>query len=206
MTRFAVPYRFLLRRAWNPLRQGRRATADWHRREITHVVVRRPRRQLRAPSSCCFCWRPPTRTTVKMTTTTTPPAPSPSWPSRATITTAFRLSLIALLLLNVGTASASICKAGLCSREQYCCGDGKCCDNVYSVWYLWWVNKARHCNVWLRGTINICFLVFISQWRRSRHAVRRRFVLSGDQTVLLFPHTGDRQVRPGAHVADEIRK
>jgi len=54
------------------------------------------------------------------------------------------LSLLLLLLAplldaggGVGTASASICKSGLCTREQYCCGDGKCCDNVYSVWYLW---------------------------------------------------------------------
>lgn len=50
------------------------------------------------------------------------------------------LLLLFLLLLDVfGIASASICKAGLCTREQYCCGDGKCCDNVYSLWYLWWV-------------------------------------------------------------------
>lgn len=47
------------------------------------------------------------------------------------------LSLLVLLVLDVGAASASICKAGLCTREQYCCGDGKCCDNVYSLWYLW---------------------------------------------------------------------
>ncbi|KAL4091465.1 hypothetical protein QTP88_026154 [Uroleucon formosanum] len=71
---------------------------------------------------------------------TASPPPSPVQQQRAvtvaTETAAFRLSLVMLLLLDVGTASASICKSGLCTREQYCCGDGKCCDNVYSLWYL----------------------------------------------------------------------
>lgn len=85
----------------------------------------------------CFCRRR-RFAAVEMTV-----SPSPLVQQQAvavtvtTATVAFRLSLVMLLLLDVGTASASICKSGLCSREQYCCGDGKCCDNVYSLWYLW---------------------------------------------------------------------
>jgi hypothetical protein len=49
-------------------------------------------------------------------------------------------------------------------------------------------------------------LVYCSQRRGSRHVVCGRIVLSGDQAVLLFPNSGDRQIRPSAHVTNEIRK
>ncbi|VVC41433.1 Hypothetical protein CINCED_3A001932 [Cinara cedri] len=71
----------------------------------------------------------------------TPPSRRPAQPATmlSAVTAAFRplpLILQALVLLDVGAVSASICKSNLCTREQYCCGDGQCCDNVYSLWYL----------------------------------------------------------------------
>ncbi|XP_025414360.1 uncharacterized protein LOC112686347 [Sipha flava] len=97
------------------------------------------------PRTCtgpCVCRVTATKMIADPTATVAKPAPpTPPWPSRPTAAAARLSSLIALLvllvlLLDVGAASASICKAGLCTREQYCCGDGKCCDNVYSLWYL----------------------------------------------------------------------
>lgn len=127
-----------------------RAVSCECRRAALHSAWRPTLRRTAASRHCCCffsrcCFRRRCRcflrrhfAIVEMTV-----SPSPQVQQQAvavTITTAavaFRLSLVILLLLDVGTASASICKSGLCTREQYCCGDGKCCDNVYSLWYLW---------------------------------------------------------------------
>ncbi|XP_050444006.1 uncharacterized protein LOC126847667 [Adelges cooleyi] len=50
--------------------------------------------------------------------------------------TAADLAILLVVLQLATGATASICKAGLCTSQQYCCGDDKCCDNVYSLWYL----------------------------------------------------------------------
>lgn len=111
-------------------------------------TLRRTASSRRSRHCCCFCrrcrcFRRRCRCFCRFAAVEMTVSPSPLVQQQAvavtvtTATVAFRLSLVMLLLLDVGTASASICKSGLCTREQYCCGDGKCCDNVYSLWYLW---------------------------------------------------------------------
>lgn len=148
-------YRFVHRAAHTtppPPDDGIGSAGRRYRREMTRVVAAtaavRPRRQLRASllrgraPRPCVCRVTAAKMIADPTATAKPAPPTPPWPSRSSTVAAARLSslialLLLLLLLDVGTASASICKAGLCTREQYCCGDGKCCDNVYSLWYLW---------------------------------------------------------------------